>query len=132
MCIRDSRVDRARKEGPPPDRGRVRPALARHGPDTREPRGFPARDAAGSRGPESGRSDVGTAVDARMKIAVAQIDTTVGDFSGNSAKILELGRRAEREGADLVLFPELAVCGYPPRDLVERRAFVLESERAAA
>ncbi len=67
-----------------------------------------------------------------MKIAVAQIDTTVGDFSGNSAKILELGRRAEREGADLVLFPELAVCGYPPRDLVERRAFVLESERAAA
>jgi NAD+ synthetase len=67
-----------------------------------------------------------------MKIAVAQIDTTIGDFSGNSRKILDLGRRAEREGADLVLFPELAVCGYPPRDLVERRAFVLESERAAA
>jgi NAD+ synthase (glutamine-hydrolysing) len=67
-----------------------------------------------------------------MKIAVAQIDTTVGDFSGNSGKILDLGRRAEREGADLVLFPELAVCGYPPRDLVERRAFVSESERAAA
>jgi NAD+ synthetase len=67
-----------------------------------------------------------------MKIAVAQIDTTVGDFSGNSRKILDLGRRAEGEGADLVLFPELAVCGYPPRDLVERRAFVTESERAAA
>jgi NAD+ synthase/NAD+ synthase (glutamine-hydrolysing) len=67
-----------------------------------------------------------------MKIAVAQIDTTIGDFSGNSGKILDLGRRAEREGADLVLFPELAVCGYPPRDLVERRAFVSESERAAA
>jgi len=67
-----------------------------------------------------------------MKIAVAQIDTTIGDFSGNSRKILDLGRRAEREGADLVLFPELAVCGYPPRDLVERRAFVSESERAAA
>ena len=67
-----------------------------------------------------------------MKIAVAQIDTTIGDFSGNSRKILDLGRRAEREGAELVLFPELAVCGYPPRDLVERRAFVSESERAAA
>jgi NAD+ synthase (glutamine-hydrolysing) len=67
-----------------------------------------------------------------MKIAVAQIDTTIGDFSGNTRKILDLGRRAEREGADLVLFPELAVCGYPPRDLVERRAFVSESERTAA
>src|SRR6202162_6744627 len=67
-----------------------------------------------------------------MKVAVAQIDTTVGDFSGNSAKILELGRRAERDRSDLVLFPELAVCGYPPRDLVERREFVFESERAAA
>jgi NAD+ synthetase len=66
-----------------------------------------------------------------LKVAVAQIDTTVGDFPGNSKKILELGRRAESEGADLVLFPELAVCGYPPRDLVERRAFIAESERAA-
>src|SRR5512143_371840 len=66
-----------------------------------------------------------------LKFAVAQIDTTVGDFEGNSGKILELGRRAEREGADLVLFPELAVCGYPPRDLVERRDFVAASERTA-
>ena len=54
----------------------------------------------------------------RLRVAVAQIDTTVGDFEGNAAKILELGRRAESEGAHLVLFPELAVCGYPPRDLV--------------
>jgi len=67
-----------------------------------------------------------------MKIAVAQIDTTVGDFPGNSARILDLGRRAEKEGAALVLFPELAVCGYPPKDLVERRSFVQESERASA
>jgi NAD+ synthase (glutamine-hydrolysing) len=67
-----------------------------------------------------------------LKIAVAQIDTTVGDFAGNSRKILELGRRAEKEGAAVVLFPELAVCGYPPRDLVERRAFISESEKAAA
>ena len=68
----------------------------------------------------------------RLRIAVAQIDTTVGDFPGNIRKILELGGRAEREAADVVLFPELAVCGYPPRDLVERRTFILESERAAA
>ncbi len=67
-----------------------------------------------------------------LRVAVAQIDTTVGDFEGNAAKILDCGRRAERAGADLVLFPELAVCGYPPRDLVERPAFVAESERTAA
>jgi NAD+ synthase (glutamine-hydrolysing) len=64
-----------------------------------------------------------------LKIAVAQIDTTVGDFAANAEKILEFGRRAEAEGAGLVLFPELAVCGYPPRDLVERRSFVEEAER---
>ena len=67
---------------------------------------------------------------APLVVAVAQIDTTVGDFEGNAAKILELGRRAEAAGADLVLFPELAVCGYPPRDLVERRSFLNETERA--
>jgi NAD+ synthetase len=66
-----------------------------------------------------------------LRVAVAQIDTTVGDFEGNAARILDSGRRAEREGADLVLFPELAVCGYPPRDLVERPAFAAESERTA-
>jgi NAD+ synthetase len=67
-----------------------------------------------------------------MKIAVAQIDTTIGDFAGNSARICELGRRGELEGAKLVLFPELALCGYPPKDLVERRSFVREAEAAAA
>lgn len=59
-----------------------------------------------------------------MKIALAQINTTVGDFSGNAAKILDGIRRAEASGCDLVLFPELAVCGYPPRDLLEKPAFV--------
>jgi len=67
-----------------------------------------------------------------LRVAVAQINTTVGDFAGNSRKILALGREAEAGGADLVLFPELAVCGYPPRDLVERASFVRQSERAAA
>ena len=67
-----------------------------------------------------------------MRVAVAQIDTTVGDFSGNSEKIVASGRRAEKEGADLVLFPELALSGYPPKDLLERRSFLAEAERSSA
>lgn len=59
-----------------------------------------------------------------MKIALAQIDPTIGDFSGNTAKILDFTRRAQQGGADLVLFPELAICGYPPADLLEKPAFV--------
>jgi NAD+ synthase/NAD+ synthase (glutamine-hydrolysing) len=59
-----------------------------------------------------------------MKIALAQINTTVGDFSGNIAKITAFTRRAREAGASVVIFPELALCGYPPRDLVERSTFV--------
>jgi NAD+ synthase/NAD+ synthase (glutamine-hydrolysing) len=59
-----------------------------------------------------------------VKIALAQINPTVGDFSGNTAKILDFTRRAQQGGADLVLFPELAICGYPPADLLEKPAFV--------
>lgn len=66
-----------------------------------------------------------------LRVAVAQIDTTVGDFRGNSEKIVARGRLAEERGADLVLFPELAVCGYPPKDLLERRSFVREAELTA-
>ncbi|MEX0880155.1 MAG: NAD+ synthase [Thermoanaerobaculia bacterium] len=66
-----------------------------------------------------------------LRVAIAQIDTTIGDFAGNTGRIVAHGRRAEEAGADLVLFPELAVCGYPPRDLVERPAFVAGTERAA-
>ncbi len=71
-----------------------------------------------------------------MKIALGQINPTVGDFSGNSAKIIDLSRRAQAAGAGLILFPELSVCGYPPRDLVERPSFVARNretvERIAA
>jgi len=59
-----------------------------------------------------------------VKIALGQINPTIGDFSGNSAKIVEYSRRAHRQGAGLIIFPELALCGYPPRDLVENPAFV--------
>ncbi|HLJ79686.1 MAG TPA: NAD+ synthase [Acidobacteriaceae bacterium] len=59
-----------------------------------------------------------------MKIALAQINPTIGDFSGNTAKILDFTRRARQGGADLVLFPELAICGYPPADLLEKPAFI--------
>ena len=59
-----------------------------------------------------------------MKIALGQINPTVGDFSGNAQKIIDFSRRAQAAGAGLILFPELSVCGYPPRDLVERPSFV--------
>ena len=59
-----------------------------------------------------------------MKIALAQFNPTVGDFSGNSARILELAAEAKKRGADLAVFSELCVCGYPPLDFLERPAFV--------
>ena len=71
-----------------------------------------------------------------MKIALGQINPTVGDFSGNAAKIIQYATQARNAGAGLILFPELAVCGYPPRDLVERPWFVARNratvERIAA
>lgn len=59
-----------------------------------------------------------------MRTALAQINTTVGDVAGNERLILDAYRRACAQGADLVVFPELAVPGYPPRDLLHRHAFV--------
>jgi NAD+ synthase (glutamine-hydrolysing) len=59
-----------------------------------------------------------------VKIALGQINPTVGDFSGNAAKIIQFSLQARSAGAGLILFPELAVCGYPPRDLVESPLFV--------
>ena len=66
-----------------------------------------------------------------MKIALGQINPTVGDFAGNAAKIIDFARNAKSRGAGLILFPELSVCGYPPRDLVERRSFVVHNREAA-
>ena len=71
-----------------------------------------------------------------VKIALGQINPTVGDFSGNASKIVDFARRAQAADAGLILFPELSVCGYPPRDLVERPSFVARNretvERIAA
>ncbi len=59
-----------------------------------------------------------------MKIALAQINTTIGDFAGNEAKILAAYQRGVEAGVELVLVPELATTGYPPRDLLLRRPFL--------
>ncbi|HET6815780.1 MAG TPA: NAD+ synthase [Mycobacteriales bacterium] len=61
---------------------------------------------------------------AQIRLALAQIDVTVGDLAGNAAAIVQWTRRAADQGAHLVLFPEMALTGYPPEDLVLRRSFV--------
>ena len=64
-----------------------------------------------------------------MKIALAQFNPTVGDFEGNRARILEMAREAQARGADLAVFSELCLCGYPPQDLIERPSFVERNQR---
>ena len=65
-----------------------------------------------------------------MRIALAQINNTVGDLEANAAKILDFAVRAEKAGAEVVAFPELALTGYPPRDLVEKYSFLDRTELA--
>jgi len=59
-----------------------------------------------------------------VKVALAQINTTIGDFAGNEVKILRAYENAGAAGAEIVVFPELATCGYPPRDLLLKPSFV--------
>ena len=59
-----------------------------------------------------------------MKIALAQFNPTVGDFAGNTARILALAAHAKERGAELAVFSELCICGYLPQDLLERPAFI--------
>jgi len=66
-----------------------------------------------------------------VKIALGQINPTVGDFSGNAAKMIQFAGQARAAGAGLILFPELAVCGYPLRDLVERSSFLARNRESA-
>jgi NAD+ synthase (glutamine-hydrolysing) len=67
-----------------------------------------------------------------MKIALAQIDTTVGDLRGNCAKILDFYCRGCAAGADVVMTPEMAITGYPPRDLLAKHRFVEDNLQALA
>ncbi len=64
-----------------------------------------------------------------MRIALAQVNTTVGDLKGNVDLIARVARRASEGGAELVVFPELTVTGYPPRDLVEKPSFLERTEQ---
>jgi NAD+ synthase (glutamine-hydrolysing) len=65
-----------------------------------------------------------------LRIALAQINPLVGDVAGNADRILEFARRAQQQGADLVVYPELALTGYPPEDLLFRRQFLDQVEAA--
>ncbi len=65
-----------------------------------------------------------------MKVALAQIDTTVGDIGGNEEKILQAYSRGVAAGVDLVILPELATTGYPPRDLLLKSGFVSKNLEA--
>ncbi len=66
------------------------------------------------------------------RIALAQVNTTVGDFAGNAAKIREATELARAAGATLTVFPELAVCGYPPRDFLDMPEFLDRAARTLA
>jgi len=67
-----------------------------------------------------------------VKIALGQLDPTIGDFEGNLRLVREAMADASAAGADLLVLPELVVCGYPPRDLLEREAFLQASSRSLA
>jgi len=65
-----------------------------------------------------------------MRVALGQLNTTVGDLAGNTDKMVAFAVRAAERGAELIVFPELSVTGYPPRDLVEKQSFIQDSEAA--
>src|SRR5687768_6065136 len=67
-----------------------------------------------------------------MRIAIAQINCTVGDITGNAAKILDAVKQAKQAGAKLVITPELALSGYPPADLLLRETFCQSCHDALA
>lgn len=63
-----------------------------------------------------------------MIFAIAQVNVTVGDLEGNTKKIQEYLKKAVNAGADIVIFPELAITGYPPQDLLFERSFIKENK----
>ena len=66
----------------------------------------------------------------RLRIGMAQINTTVGDFAGNAKKIFTAIAEARSCGVDLLTFPELAITGYPPEDLLLKPQFIEENLKA--
>jgi NAD+ synthase (glutamine-hydrolysing) len=66
----------------------------------------------------------------RLRVALGQINTRVGDLDGNVARMVEALRAADEQGCDLAVFPELAVCGYPPEDLLLKPGFVADNRAA--
>ena len=65
-----------------------------------------------------------------MQIAIAQLNYTVGDLEGNASKIIQAIKEVKAQGAELVLFSELAICGYPPRDILFYEEFIDRCEAA--
>jgi len=65
-----------------------------------------------------------------MRIAVAQYNPTIGDLEGNTSKTIDFIVKAKEQKCDLVVFPELSITGYPPRDLLLRSAFLKACDRA--
>jgi len=63
----------------------------------------------------------------KLRIGMSQINTTVGDFAGNTRKIVDAIATSRPLGVDLVIFPELAICGYPPEDLLFKPQFIEEN-----
>jgi NAD+ synthase (glutamine-hydrolysing) len=64
-----------------------------------------------------------------LKVALAQLDATVGDLAGNAARMIEWTERAREQSCDLIVFPELAVTGYPPEDLLLKPSFIRDNLR---
>ena len=65
-----------------------------------------------------------------MKVVLAQLNFHIGNFSENITRCALEIKKAEEQGADLVIFSELAICGYPPQDLLEYSQFISECEKA--
>jgi len=99
-----------------------RPSLARR------MRTKPPRDQRQARAASGARRGALSTIRVQMRIALAQINTTVGDLEGNTALILRTAREAAERGAELAVFPELAINGYPPRALVEKESFLDRTE----
>ena len=65
-----------------------------------------------------------------IRVALAQINSCVGDIRGNTRKIITFIKKAKKSGADIVVFPELAIPGYPPEDLLLKQSFVRDNMSA--